>query len=177
MPSSAKNILSLHDALPIFLETGEAASLLAQRKIGAVAGAFAPIFRCASSRSEEHTSELQSLRHLVCRLRRRTFFPYTTLFRSFSKPAKRRRYSRSERSARSREHSRRSFAARVADRKSTRLNSSHLGISYAVFGEEHSFPTRRSSDLSRNRRSGVATRAAKDRRGRGSIRADLSLRE
>src|SRR5262245_51448770 len=39
-------------------------------------------------RSEEHTSELQSLRHLVCRLLllpptpRLTLFPYTTLFRS-----------------------------------------------------------------------------------------------
>src|SRR5262245_8799929 len=41
-------------------------------------------------RSEEHTSELQSLRHLVCRLLlettrpspRTTLFPYTTLFRS-----------------------------------------------------------------------------------------------
>src|ERR1039458_1475566 len=41
-------------------------------------------------RSEEHTSELQSLRHLVCRLLlemirrppRSTLFPYTTLFRS-----------------------------------------------------------------------------------------------
>src|ERR1035438_7558782 len=39
------------------------------------------------------------------------------------------------------------------DRKSTRLNSSHLGISYAVFCLSgvlsflHSFPTRRSSDL------------------------------
>src|SRR5262245_50519964 len=41
-------------------------------------------------RSEEHTSELQSLRHLVCRLLlenvrappRVTLFPYTTLFRS-----------------------------------------------------------------------------------------------
>src|ERR1035438_5479040 len=43
-----------------------------------------------SDRSEEHTSELQSLRHLVCRLL-------------------------------------------LEDRKSTRLNSSHLGISYAVF--------------------------------------------
>src|SRR5262245_46926402 len=31
------------------------------------------------SRSEEHTSELQSLRHLVCGP---TPFPYTTLFRS-----------------------------------------------------------------------------------------------
>src|SRR5262245_45661511 len=37
------------------------------------------------------------------------------------------------------------------DRKSTRLNSSHLGLSYAVFSAPtralHSFPTRRSSDL------------------------------
>src|SRR5262245_5221562 len=36
-------------------------------------------------RSEEHTSELQSLRHLVCRLLtppRSSLFPYTTLFRS-----------------------------------------------------------------------------------------------
>src|SRR5262245_45866398 len=36
------------------------------------------------------------------------------------------------------------------DRKSTRLNSSHLGISYAVFcrhPDPPSFPTRRSSDL------------------------------
>src|SRR5205814_484771 len=41
------------------------------------------------SRSEEHTSELQSLRHLVCRLLRFPsppfpLFPYTTLFRSFA---------------------------------------------------------------------------------------------
>src|SRR5262245_4584338 len=33
-------------------------------------------------RSEEHTSELQSLRHLVCRHPRSPPFPYTTLFRS-----------------------------------------------------------------------------------------------
>src|SRR5699024_5615848 len=35
------------------------------------------------------------------------------------------------------------------DRKSTRLNSSHVSISYAVFHHPslHSFPTRRSSDL------------------------------
>src|SRR5262245_1024778 len=41
----------------------------------------------AAIRSEEHTSELQSLRHLVCRLLLplpppSTLFPYTTLFRS-----------------------------------------------------------------------------------------------
>src|SRR5262245_43568467 len=38
-------------------------------------------------RSEEHTSELQSLRHLVCRLLlppRCPLFPYTTLFRSLA---------------------------------------------------------------------------------------------
>src|SRR5688572_27435645 len=34
-----------------------------------------------------------------------------------------------------------------ADRKSTRLNSSHSQISYAVHLDLHSFPTRRSSDL------------------------------
>src|SRR5574338_137145 len=120
-------------------------------------------------RSEEHTSELQSPWHLVCRLllekkkqlhavhrtaRRRlsvapsllprarrafrsvffflmirrpprsTLFPYTTLFRSWS----------------TRSTAARGAAGRASpsptwwrDRKSTRLNSSHHGISYAVF--------------------------------------------
>src|SRR5215472_3968926 len=138
------------------------------------------------ARSEEHTSELQSLRHLVCRLLlekkknkinpgiirkkkknlgtkkkyqrfiifvsfvfvffffiffslsivfffffffflmirrppRSTLFPYTTLFRSRSFPDRHR-------------HARRDVQdRRPRDRKSTRLNSSHLGISYAVF--------------------------------------------
>src|SRR5947207_694445 len=35
------------------------------------------------------------------------------------------------------------------DRKSTRLNSSHTVISYAVHRHDHSLPTRRSSDLVR----------------------------
>src|SRR5437588_831558 len=35
----------------------------------------------------------------------------------------------------------------LLDRKSTRLNSSHTVISYAVTRDLHSFPTRRSSDL------------------------------
>src|ERR1039458_8440640 len=55
---------------------------------------------------------------------RSTLFPYTTLFRSTERqllcanltPAKSRR-----------------FCGSRPDRKSTRLNSSHLGISYAVF--------------------------------------------
>src|SRR3990172_7098786 len=78
--------LSLHDALPI--------SSPWCRPVGSV------IVRSSSEstgdvvfgqlRSEEHTSELQSRLHLVCRLfflmirrpPRSTLFPYTTLFRS-----------------------------------------------------------------------------------------------
>src|ERR1035441_6955315 len=101
-------------------------------------------------RSEEHTSELQSLRHLVCRLLlpTSTLFPYTTLFRS-----RRRRRDHDHRHApQGAVHTRRRcdhHLGRQGDRKSTRLNSSHLGISYAVFYYLllHSFPTRRSSDL------------------------------
>src|SRR5471030_3391177 len=59
---------------------------------------------------------------MIRRPPRSTLFPYTTLFRSWAPsccsctPAGRRRSS-----------------SRQRDRKSTRLNSSHLGISYAVF--------------------------------------------
>src|SRR5207244_7345117 len=57
---------------------------------------------------------------------RSTLFPYTTLFRSLAA-------QRSAQHARQTEH--RLAAARQAggDRKSTRLNSSHQIISYAVF--------------------------------------------
>src|SRR5262245_6356006 len=140
------------------------------------------------ARSEEHTSELQSLRHLVCRLLlrrppRSTLFPYPTLFRSrHSLLADAHRAGvamlpaavdppgeRGHGSARNAEpyydigridvtvHRLltmpiRTSSLRSLDRKSTRLNSSHLGISYAVFCfADHrdlpSFPTRRSSDL------------------------------
>src|SRR5437899_8881471 len=58
---------------------------------------------------------------------RSTLFPYTTLFRS-------RRDSRCENRRRARSHrAERRPRCRPRDRKSTRLNSSHLGISYAVF--------------------------------------------
>src|SRR5204862_8151314 len=52
-----------------------------------------------------------------------TLFPYTTLFRSPASGLRRREYRRDDR------HGRR----RALDRKSTRLNSSHVEISYAVF--------------------------------------------
>src|SRR5438045_4289918 len=55
--------LSLHDALPISTSTRSGRAWGSSR---ARACRITP--RTTSSRSEEHTSELQSLRHLVCRL-------------------------------------------------------------------------------------------------------------
>src|ERR1035437_8785518 len=61
---------------------------------------------------------------MIRRPPRSTLFPYTTLFRSI-------RHRR--RSRRGVERSRRIHPFRYPDRKSTRLNSSHANISYAVF--------------------------------------------
>src|SRR2546430_12703673 len=71
---------------------------------------------------------------MIRRPPRSTLFPYTTLFRSDRRPVDRRAVradpggaprQRRDRSARR--------AHRARDRKSTRLNSSHSQISYAVF--------------------------------------------
>src|SRR5437899_9123487 len=59
--------LSLHDALPIYLRLNGSSGELVRAEVDdflARAGAREEIVH----RSEEHTSELQSLRHLVCRL-------------------------------------------------------------------------------------------------------------
>src|SRR5215471_20170386 len=61
---------------------------------------------------------------MIRRPPRSTLFPYTTLFRSTGAGARRADHGR-----RCRPPARR----RVADRKSTRLNSSHVENSYAVF--------------------------------------------
>src|SRR5438309_4413076 len=61
---------------------------------------------------------------MIRRPPRSTLFPYTTLFRSLARP----RPARAED-----EGSRHRGAAGRRDRKSTRLNSSHSSISYAVF--------------------------------------------
>src|SRR5689334_3322672 len=54
-----------------------------RRQRGSARTAPPPIpARRGRHRSEEHTSELQSQFHLVCRLPSSTLFPYTTLFRS-----------------------------------------------------------------------------------------------
>src|SRR5256885_5822383 len=62
---------------------------------------------------------------MIRRPPRSTLFPYTTLFRSRAHRADRRRQDIRD--------AHRSRAADSKDRKSTRLNSSHLVISYAVF--------------------------------------------
>src|SRR3990172_200656 len=125
--------LSLHDALPIchlfvrvirlshFLKFFAQLYLLQQKR----------------GRSEEHTSELQSRLHLVCRLfflmirrpPRSTLFPYTTLFRSAICLCGLSACLTSSSSSRNSICSSRN----AGDRKSTRLNSSHGYISYAAF--------------------------------------------
>src|SRR5436305_7725302 len=65
-----------------------------------------------------------------------TLFPYTTLFRSLEADPSHRDLGRLERAFRNQvfELGRRiRTAAQHLDRKSTRLNSSHVRISYAVF--------------------------------------------
>src|SRR5438874_9953057 len=77
---------------------------------------------------------------MIRRPPRSTLFPYTTLFRSdsreFGNPARRSDRTRRGRPRRSHGGGGRSLARkarRARDRKSTRLNSSHVEISYAVF--------------------------------------------
>src|SRR6266571_5866694 len=65
---------------------------------------------------------------MIRRPPRSTLFPYTTLFRSRCRPARSDRRADGSGDARAQ----RSQAVH-RDRKSTRLNSSHMSISYAVF--------------------------------------------
>src|SRR2546425_12371735 len=62
--------LSLHDALPIYLEPacGELRQLREHTPVAVDRGGDAAIGGGQVHRSEEHTSELQSLAYLVCRL-------------------------------------------------------------------------------------------------------------
>src|SRR5207253_11300551 len=72
---------------------------------------------------------------------RSTLFPYTTLFRSQCRAARPDRWRHADRLARApvsrgllvSQRAGHSAAADLSDRKSTRLNSSHVAISYAVF--------------------------------------------
>src|SRR5437899_6243119 len=75
---------------------------------------------------------------MILRPPRSTLFPYTTLFRSqerFGIAQSDRGHRRGKRSWRGKLGNKRGglLSDEHRDRKSTRLNSSHLGISYAVF--------------------------------------------
>src|SRR5256885_13128084 len=77
---------------------------------------------------------------MIRRPPRSTLFPYTTLFRSPDAAAGHRRALRRQRRGRGGRRRRQTRGdprprplVALADRKSTRLNSSHLVISYAVF--------------------------------------------
>src|SRR5260363_308944 len=62
-PTTEIYTLSLHDALPISLSTMFAPALAKPRAMASPMPLVEPV-----TRSEEHTSELQSPDHLVCRL-------------------------------------------------------------------------------------------------------------
>src|SRR5256885_8599468 len=73
---------------------------------------------------------------MIRRPPRSTLFPYTTLFRSpveRGKEVAQRHPRAAAEQLFGRRHHERKVRARSEDRKSTRLNSSHLVISYAVF--------------------------------------------
>src|SRR2546426_7824235 len=71
---------------------------------------------------------------MIRRPPRSTLFPYTTLFRSAgAEPHLRRRLGEVGQQGQRRARSIRTRRPASSDRKSTRLNSSHLVISYAVF--------------------------------------------
>src|SRR5690554_8088790 len=71
---------------------------------------------------------------MIRRPPRSTLFPYTTLFRSREIGVAQRREGRGGLAGRCLRHGRPLFPPRLdIDRKSTRLNSSHVRISYAVF--------------------------------------------
>src|SRR2546421_8039079 len=81
---------------------------------------------------------------MIRRPPRSTLFPYTTLFRSRSHPGRQPRPDARRREVRLAQ------GLQVLDRKSTRLNSSHDQISYAVFclkKKKHTSELQSRSDL------------------------------
>src|SRR5256885_3747982 len=70
---------------------------------------------------------------MIRRPPRSTLFPYTTLFRSLSQRCQAGHQEPSRSGALLSHSSGGSVSVALEDRKSTRLNSSHLVISYAVF--------------------------------------------
>src|SRR3712207_7462406 len=82
-------------------------------------------------RSEEHTSELQSRQYLVCRLLLEKKKRHPALYRPRARRAHVVLASEGEGETRPRRFAHHRWRQR--DRKSTRMNSSHVNLSYAVF--------------------------------------------
>src|SRR5947209_16497357 len=70
---------------------------------------------------------------MIRRPPRSTLFPYTTLFRSLHRRPRREAQPAAHRARELPGHALPSRPGALRDRKSTRLNSSHANISYAVF--------------------------------------------
>src|SRR5689334_24400536 len=70
-----------------------------------------------------------------------TLFPYTTLFRSRGERVEVREHARRRTRLRGGRRAARALRVVLRDRKSTRLNSSHSSISYAVFCLKKKRPT------------------------------------
>src|SRR3989442_3763934 len=87
-------------------------------------------FTCFSLISSRHHSFLFFFFLMIRRPPRSTLFPYTTLFRSLRS---RSRSTASPARSPTARTPRCSGCCETPDRKSTRLNSSHVRISYAVF--------------------------------------------
>src|SRR5205814_10565366 len=91
---------------------------------------------------------------------RSTLFPYTTLFRSGNRVAGNRHAihcRRQVREVRQADGAETIVRPHFSDRKSTRLNSSHLGISYAVFclkKKKHRAHSEQRAGTQRHRRRG-----------------------
>src|SRR5262245_63119806 len=88
---------------------------------------------------------------MIRRPPRSTLFPYTTLFRSCTGAEARRDGARLSDTALCL-HLRADGALLARDRKSTRLNSSHLGISYAVFCLKKKKKTHHATELQNAKR-------------------------
>src|SRR5204862_1757552 len=67
-PPSQTYTLSLHDALPICCQSARVQSAQSRRARAVIQAGGGRSQPCRPPRSEEHTSELQSRRDLVCRL-------------------------------------------------------------------------------------------------------------
>src|SRR2546429_2643991 len=85
--------LSLHDALPIWNRCGIQNLQPGRQPFEALLGRFSSLRTAIRQRSEEHTSELQSRLHLVCRLllekknTRLTYYEKYTTMSCFSSSA------------------------------------------------------------------------------------------